>query len=153
MPDFDTSNIQDDDEVEITDLDLQNDSSSASLSLVLLNFARNIPLFASTRARSTMLALMVCAFMLLFLVQPGVPNIPGQTPRTSELASSSAEDIQSLLSTTGRPSTQNVTWIKTSTGKVIIIQVNTGTVGWHRCKVQHRSTAPNNVHLTVVLCT
>ena len=153
MPDFDINNIQDNDKVEITDLDPQNDGSSASLSLVLLKFARKIPLFASTRARSTTLALLACAFMLLFLVQPGVPNIPGQPPITSELASSSAEDIQSLLSTTGRPSTQNVTWIKTSFGKVIVIQVNTGTVGWHRCKVQHRSTTPNYAHLTVVICT
>src|SRR5260370_39262888 len=114
MPDFDTSNIQDDDEVEITDLDLQNDRSSAPLSLVVLKFARNIPLFASTRARSTTLALLVCAFMLLFLVQPGSPNVPRQTPRTSELASSYAVDVQLPLSMIDTPSTYKVTWIKTS---------------------------------------
>jgi hypothetical protein len=153
MPDFDTSNIQDEDQVEITDLDPQTDGSSNSSSFVLLGLARKIPLFASTRARSTTLALLVCAFMLLFLVQPGSPNVPGQTPRTSELASSYALDVQSPLSKIGTPSTLNVTWIKTSFGKVIVIQVNTGTVGWHRCKVQHRSTAPNYSHLTVVICT
>ena len=111
MPEFDASNIEDDDEVEITDLDLQNDSSSASLSLVLLKFARKIPLFASTRARSTTLALLVCAFMLLFLVQPGSPNIPRQTPRTSELVSSYAVDVQSPLSKIGTPSTHDLSLI------------------------------------------
>ncbi len=64
MPDFDTSNIQDDDRVEITDLDLQNDGSGTSLSIVLLRFIRKIPLFANTRTSSTALALLTCALML-----------------------------------------------------------------------------------------
>jgi len=70
MPDFDTSNIQDDDRVEIADLDLQNDGSSTSLSIVLLRFIRKIPLFANTRTRSTALALLTCVLMLLFLTYP-----------------------------------------------------------------------------------
>jgi hypothetical protein len=37
MPDFDTSDIRDDDQVEITDLDSQNDGFSSSLSLLLHN--------------------------------------------------------------------------------------------------------------------
>jgi len=153
MPDFDTSNIQDDDEVEITDLDLQNDRSSASLSLVILKFVRNTPLFASTRARSTTLALVVCAFMLLFLVQPGSPNVPRHTPSTSELASSYALNVQSSLSLIGTPSTHHVTWIKTSNGNVMVIQENSRTIGWHQCRVQRRPTPPKYVHTTVVVCT
>ena len=61
MSDFDISNIQEEDYVEITDLDLQNDGTSTSFSLVLLRFVRKIPLFANTRARSTTLALLACA--------------------------------------------------------------------------------------------
>jgi hypothetical protein len=153
MSDFDISNLLDEDQVEITDLDQQDDGSSASFSLQLLKFTRKIPLFANTRARSTTLALLACVFVLLFLMQPGSPTAPRQTPRTSELASSYAVDVQSPLSIIGTPSTHNVTWIKTSIGKVIVFQASTGTIGWHQCKVQRRSTPPNYAHPTLVICT
>jgi hypothetical protein len=152
MSDFDISNIQDEDNVEITDLDLQNDGTSTSFPFVLLGFVRKIPLFANTQARSTTLALLACAVILLFLVQPGLPDIPRQAPRTSALARSYAVDVQSPLSIIGTPSTHKVTWIKTSNGKVIVIQAISGTMGWHQCKVLHRSTAPNSSHPTVVIC-
>ena len=152
MSDFDISNIQDDDYVEITDLDLQNDGTSTSFSLVLLRFVRKIPLCANIRARSTTLALLACAVMLLFLVQPGLPNVPRQTPKTSELASSYAVDVQSPLSILGTPSAHNVTWVRISKGKVIIIQVSTGTMVWHHCRVQRWSTLSKYSHPTVVIC-
>ena len=42
MSDFDISNIQDEDYIEITDLDLQNDGTSTSFSLVLLRLKSSI---------------------------------------------------------------------------------------------------------------
>ncbi len=152
MSDFDISNIQDGDYVEITDLDLQYDGTSTSFALVLLRFVRKIPLFANTRARSTTLALLACAVMLLFLVQPGLPDIPRQAPRTSALATSYAVDVQSPLSIIGTPSAHNVTWVRISKGKVIIIQVSTGTMVWHHCRVQRWSTLSKYSHPTVVIC-
>jgi len=59
MPNFDTSNILDDDKVEITDLDPQNDDSRTSLSIVLLRVARKIPFLANTRTKNT--AVWVCS--------------------------------------------------------------------------------------------
>ena len=152
MEDFDISNILDEDYVEITDLDLRNDGTSTSFSLVLLRFVRKIPLCANIRARSTTLALLACAVMLLFLVQPGLPDIPRQAPRTSALATSYAVDVRSPLSIIGTPSAHNVTWVRISKGKVIIIQVSTGTMVWHHCRVQRWSTLSKYSHPTVVIC-
>ena len=152
MSDYDISNIQDEDYVEISDLDLQNDGTSTSFSLVLLRFVRKIPLCANIRARSTTLALLACAVMLLFLVQPGLPDIPRQAPRTSALATSYAVDVRSPLSIIGTPSAHNVTWVRISKGKVIIIQVSTGTMVWHHCRVQRWSTLSKYSHPTVVIC-
>src|SRR5216684_1891294 len=152
MPDFDTSNIQDDDRVEITDLDLQNDGSSTSLSIVLLRFIRKIPLVANTSARSTALALLTCALMLLFLVQPGLPAIPRQASSTSALATSYAVDVQSQLSIIGAPRANKVTWIKISNGIIIEIQASPGTIVWHNCKVQHWFIPRKYAHPTVVIC-
>ncbi len=152
MSDFDTSNIQDEDNVEITDLDPQNDGSSTSLSIVLLRLVRKTPLFANTRARSTTLALLACAIMLLFLVQPGLPDIPKKTSSTSALATSNAVDVQSQLHIIGAPSAHNVTWIRISNGKVVVIQASAGTIVWQHCKVQHWFTPPKYSHPTVVMC-
>ena len=152
MSDFDISNVQDEDQVEITDLDPQNVGSGTSPSLVLLRFVRKIPLFANTRARSTTLALLACVVMLLFLVQPGLPDIPRQAPRTSALATSYAVDVQSSHSIIGTPSAHNVTWVRISKGKVIIIQVSTRTMVWHQCRVQRWSTPLKYSHPTVVIC-
>jgi hypothetical protein len=152
MEDFGISNIQDDDKVEITDLDPQNDGFSTSLSLVLLRLAQKIPLFADTRARSTSLALLACAFMLLSLVQPGSPDVPGRTSRTSALATSYAVDVQSQLHITDAPPAHNVTWNRISNGKVIVIQASAGTTAWHQCKVQRWSTPPRYSHPIVVIC-
>ena len=152
MSDFYTRNIQDDDSVEITDLDLQNDGSSTSLSIVLLRFIRKIPLFANTRAMSTALALLTCALMLLFLVQPGLPDIPRQVSSTSALARFNSIPVQSSLSIIGAPPANKVTWIKISNGIIIEIQASPGTIVWHNCKVQHWFIPRKYAHPTVVIC-
>ncbi len=152
MPDIDNSNIQDDDQVEISDLDSQNDGFSSSLSLVLLRSIRKIPLFASTRARSTALALLTCTILLLFLVQPGLPDISRQASSASALSTSSAVDVQSPLPIIGAHSANKVTWIKISNGIIIEIQASPGTIVWHGCKVQHWFIPHKYAHPTVVIC-
>ena len=152
MPDFDTSNIQDDDRVEIADLDLQNDGSSTSLSIVLLRFIRKIPLFANTRTRSTALALLTCVLMLLFLVQPGLPDIPRQVSSTSALATSYAVDVQSPLSNIGAPPANKVTWIKIVNGIIIEIQASPGTIVWQHCKRLNWHAPSKYPRPRVVLC-
>jgi hypothetical protein len=134
MPDFYTSNIQDDDEIEITDLDPQCDGSNTSLSLVLLRFVQKIPLFANTRARSTALALLTCVIMLLFLVQPGLPAIPRQASSTSALARFNSTPVRSTLSMLNASSANVVTWIKISNGTIIERQARFGVVVWRDCK-------------------
>jgi hypothetical protein len=152
MPDFDTSNIQDDDRVEITDLDLQNDGSSTSLSIVLLRFIRKIPLFANTRTRSTALALLTCVLMLLFLVQPGLPDIPRQASSTSALARFNSIPVQSSLSNIGTPPANKVTWIKISNGIIIEIQASPGTIVWQHCKRLNWHIPTKYPRPTVVIC-
>ncbi len=146
MSDFDTSNIRDDDQVEITDLVSLNDGFSSSLSLLLLRSIRRIPLFANTRARSTALALLTCTILLLFLVQPGLPDISRQS------STSSAVDVQSPLPIIGAHSANKVTWIKISNGAIIEIQASPGTIVWHNCKVQHWFIPRKYAHPTVVIC-
>ena len=77
MSDFDISNISDEDQVEITDLDSLDSGSSVYLSIELLKLARKVPLSENTRARFTTLAWLACMIMLLFLIQPGLPRWPG----------------------------------------------------------------------------
>jgi hypothetical protein len=152
MPDYDTSNMQDVDQVEITDLDSQNDGFSSSLSLVLLRSVRKIPLFANTRARSTALALLACTILLLFLVQPGLPDISRQASSASALSTTSALDVQSPLPIIGAQSPNKVTWIKISNGSIVEIQASPGTIVWHNCKVQHWFIPHKYMHSTVVIC-
>jgi hypothetical protein len=144
MSDFDTSNIQGEDQVEITDLDPQDDDSSISLSLVILRLARKTSLFANTRARSTMLA---CLIMLLFLVQPGLPGAQRQTPR------SSAHDLQYPLAIISTTSIHDVILISLYKGKVIVIQAVPGKIVRHHCKIQHWFTPTKYAHPLIILCT
>jgi hypothetical protein len=146
MSDFGISNVSDEDQVEITDLDPQIDGSSDSVSLVLLRLARKIPLFANTRARITMLAWMVCLLMLLFMVQPGLPDVSRQTSR------SSAHDLQYPLAIISATSSSNVTWVRISNGKVVVVQAGPGRIVWHHCKVQRWFAPPKYAHPTVVIC-
>ncbi len=152
MLDFYNSNIQDDDVVEITDLDPQNDGSNTSLSFVLLRFVRKIPFFANTRARSTALALLTCVVMLLFMVQPVLPDTPRQASSTSVLAASYALDIQSPLSSIVAPSANVVIWIKISNGTVIERQARFGVVVWHDCKPRHRHVPRKYAGVSIIIC-
>jgi hypothetical protein len=152
MSDFDISNIQDEDEIEITDLDPQDDGFSGSLSLVLLKLARKTPLFANTRTRSTMLACLACGILLLFLVQPGLPDLPGQTPGSSAQSTFYSVDPQYPLTIRRTTPALTVTWIRISHGKEIVVQANPGKVVWHHCKVQPWHIPPKYAHLTVVIC-
>jgi hypothetical protein len=133
MPDFDTGNILDDDKVEITDLDLQNDGSSTSPSLVLLRFVRKIPFLGNTRTKNTALALLICVFVLLFLVQPDLPSI--QAVRTRVPAQSSSLLVQSPMFIVAGSSVKQVIWIKISNGVETVRQAPVGIIVWHHCKL------------------
>jgi hypothetical protein len=152
MPDFDGSNIEDEDAVEIIDLDPQNDDSSASLSLVLLKFIRKIPLFANTRTRSTALAMLTCVIVLLFLVQPGLPAIPRQVSSASALVRFNSTPVQTPRSIIGAPSAKVVTWIRISNGTVIERQARVGVVVWHDCKPRRRRIPRYYQGLLIVIC-
>lgn len=146
MPGFDISNIPDGDQVEITDLGPQDDGSRSSLSLVLLKLVRKVPFLGNARTRFTMLAWLACVIMLLFLVQPALPNVPSQTPITS------ARDLQYPLAIISTTSSYNVTWVRVSNGKIIVVQASPGRVVWHHCKVQHWFIPPRYAHPIVVKC-
>src|SRR5437667_10131132 len=133
MEDFNLSNIQDDDKVEIIDLDPQNDGSSTSPSLVLLRFVRRIPFLANTRTKNTALSLLICGFALLFLVQPDLTSSQASSIRMS--ATSSSLLVQSPSFIVKGSSAKEVTWIKISNGIIIEIQASPGTIVWHGAKV------------------
>ena len=75
MSDFDISKIQDLDQVEITDLDLQAGGFSDSVTMLLLRFTRTLPFINNPRGKCTLLVYLMCAVMLLFMIQPGLPAI------------------------------------------------------------------------------
>ena len=152
MPEFDISNVQGEDEIEITDVDLQNDGFSGSLSLVLLKFARRTPLFANTRTRSTMLACLACVIMLLFLVQPGLTDLSVQTPTSSAQSTFYSVDPQYPLNIRRTTPVHTITWIRISHGKEIVVQASPGTIVWHHCKIQRWFSPPKYAHTTVVIC-
>src|SRR5438552_3712319 len=132
MSDFEISNIQDEDQVEITDLDPQDDDSLFSLSLVLLRLARKTPFFTDTRTRSTMLAWLACMIILLFLVQPDLTSI--QALRTQVPAQSSSLLVQSPRYIEAGSSVKQVIWIKISNGVETVRQAPVGIIVWHHCK-------------------
>jgi hypothetical protein len=151
MSDFDISNIQDEDQVEITDLEPQDDGSSASFSLQLLKFTRKIPLFADTRARSTTLALLACVFMLLFLIQPGLPSM--QALRTQVPAQSLSLPGQSPLFIVDGSSVKQITWIKVSNSVEIVRQAPAGVIVWHHCKLLKWHIPRKYPRPIVIICT
>jgi hypothetical protein len=152
MSDYDISNVQDEDQVEITDLDPQINGFSGPLSLVLLKLARKTPLFANTRVRFTMLAWLACVILLLFLVQPGLPDLRRHTPGSSTQTTSYSIDPQYTLTIKGTTSAHTVTWIRISHGKVVVVYANPGKIVWHHCKVQRWFSPPKYAHPTVVIC-
>jgi hypothetical protein len=135
MPDVDLSNMLDEDQIEITDLDPLDDGSSASLSLLLLKFVRNIPIFANTRSRSTTLALLACVLVMLFLVQPDLTSV--QALRTQIPAQSSSLLVRSSMFIVDGSSVKQATWIKISNGVEIVRQAPVGVIVWQHCKLRH----------------
>ncbi len=134
MQDFDTSDVQDDDGIEITDLDPQSESSSTSPSLVLLRFARKIPFLANTRAKSTALSLLMCGVVLLFLVQPGLPSVPSHASNTPVLTTSCSVTDQSPSSIVFVSSVKVTTWVKVSVSLDEVCQARDGIEFCQFCK-------------------
>jgi hypothetical protein len=151
MQDFDTSEAQNDDRVEITDLDPQTEGSGTSLSIVLLRFARKIPFLANTRAKNTALSLLICGFALLFLVQPDLSS--SQASRTRVSATSSSLLVQSPSFIVEGSSAKEVIWIKISNGVEIVRQAPAGIIVWHHCKLLNWHVPPKYQRPIVVICT
>jgi high-affinity nickel permease len=68
MQDFENKDAQD--EVEITDLDLQGEVSGTSLPYILLRPLRKLCFSANIHAKLTILALLIGVIVLLFLLHP-----------------------------------------------------------------------------------
>ncbi len=147
VSDFYISNMQDEDEIEIIDLEPQDNGSSASFPFVLLKLARKVPLFASSRSRFTMLAWLTCFCLLLFTVQPTLPDVPRQTRIAS------AQDSQYLPAIISTTSAHGVTRVRIANGQIIVIRAAPGRIVWHQCKVQRWFAPPKYAHPTVVVCT
>ncbi len=150
MQDFDTIDVLNDDEVEITDLDQHSESSSTSPSLVLLKFVRKIPFLANTRAKNTALSLLICGFALLFLVQPDLTS--SRVSRTRVSATSSSLLVQSPSFIVEGSSARQVIWIKISNGVQIVRQAPAGVIVWHGCKLLNWHVPPKYQRPIVVIC-
>lgn len=151
MPNFDTSDILDDDQFEITDLDPQHDSTSTSLPIVLLRFVRTLPFLANRRAKNTTLSLLICGFALLFMVQPDLPS--GQASRTRIAAQSSSLLVQSPVFIIEGSSTKEVTWIKISNGVELVRQAPVGVTVWQHCKMLNWHMLRKYLQQRVFICT
>ncbi len=150
MQDFDTIDVLNDDEVEITDLDQHSESSSTSPSLVLLKFVRKIPFLANTRAKNTALSLLICGFALLFLVQPDLTS--SQASRIRVPATSSSLLVQSPSFIVEGSSPEQVIWIKISNGVETVRQAPAGVIVWHHCKLLNLHVPPKYQRPIVVIC-
>ncbi len=152
MSNCDISNIQDDGQVEITDLDSEVDGSNASVSILLLRFVRTLPFINNTHGKFTLLVYLMCAVILLFMIQPDLPVIPNQAPATSSHELQYPLAIYPFTFKDTSP-TYTVTRIRTSKGQVIIVQIGPGETAWHECKVQRRFTSLKYAHSILVICT
>lgn len=150
MQDFDTSDILDDDEIEITDLDHQTESSSTAPSLVLLKFVRKIPFMANTQAKNTALSLLLCGIALLFLLQPDLNS--SQASRTRVPDTTSSLLVASPFFIVDGSSPREVTWIKISNGVEIVRQAPAGVIVWHHCKLLLWHVPRKYSRPTVVIC-
>ena len=151
MSDFDIGNIQDLDQVEITDLDGQFAGFGDALSIRALRVVRRLPFMNDPRGRFIPLMYGMCAVVLLFMVQPGLPAM------TEPLATQAHElqypvAIYPFTVQDTSPS-QHVTWIRTSNGRIITLQSATGRIAWHHCKVQHWFAPPKYTHTLILVCT
>ena len=150
MQNFDTSDLLDEDEIEITDLDSPGESSSIPLSVVLLRFVRRIPFLANTHTKNTALALMMCAIVLLFLVQPDLPST--QVSGTQVAARSSSLLVASSAFIVVGSSPRQVIWIKISNGVETVLQAPAGIIVWHGCKLLNWHIPPKYTRPMIVIC-
>jgi hypothetical protein len=147
VQDFDTSDVLDDDEVEISDLDSVSERSSSSL---LLKFVRKIPFLVNTRAKNTALSLLLCGIALLFLLQPDLTS--SQASRTRVQATTSSLLLASPAFIVDGSSPREVTWIKISNGVAIVRQAPAGVIVWHHCKLLMWHVPRKYSRPTVVIC-
>ena len=152
MSDFDISNIHDLDQVEITDLDAQSGGFGDAVSIRLLRFARSLPYVKETRGKFILLMYCMCVVVLLFMIQPGLPAM------TEQFAGTQVHDLQYPLAVyypftiQDTASEQNVTWIRTSNGRIITFQNAPGRIVGHHCRVRHWFAPPKYAHPLVVVC-
>lgn len=151
MQDIDTSDLLDDDKVEITDLDPQNDGTSASLPIVLLWFVRTLPFLANRRAKNTTLSLLICGFALLFLVQPDFTS--GQASRTRVTTQSSSLLVQSPVFIVQGSPAREVTWIKISNGVELVRHAPVGIIVWQHCKLLNNRLLRKYLQQRIFICT
>ena len=139
MQDFENEDVQGEDEVEITDLDPQGEVQGTSLPYMLFRFLRKIRFSANTRAKLTMLALLIGVIVLLLLLQPALLSIPRQVSRTPVPATPSSLPDRSLPSVVVVSAPDEVTWIKAHDEIVFIHRASGGTLTWQHCKLQQQS--------------
>jgi hypothetical protein len=150
MQNFDTSDLLDEDEVEIIDLDSLSESSSVPLSVVLLKFVRRIPFLANTRTKNTALALMMCAIVLLFLVQPDLPSTRVSGTLVATQSSSPLLASPAFIEHGSAP--RQVIWIKISNGVETVMQAPAGIIVWHGCKLLNWHIPPKYTRPMIVIC-
>lgn len=141
MQDFENKDLQDEGEVEITDLDSQGEVSNTSLSHKVLRFVRKIRFPANTRAKLPMLALLISVIVLLLLLQPALLSMPRQASSTPLPATSSSLSGRSLPSVVVVSATDEVTWIKAPDEIVFTHRASDGTLTWRHCKL-HQQFVP-----------
>jgi hypothetical protein len=138
MQDFENKDLQDKGEVEITDLNPQGEISNTPLSLKILSLVRKVHFSADTRAKLTMLALLIGVIVLLLLLQPALLSMPRQASSTPVLATPSSLPDKSLPSVVVVSATDEVTWIKAPDEIVLIHRASDGTLTWRHCKLQQQ---------------
>ncbi len=152
MRDFDNSNIQDWDKLEITDLDAQVDDFRDTVSTRLLRFTRSLPFINEPRGKFILMIYCMCVVLLLFMIQPGLPAM------TEQFAGTPAHELQYPLAIypftiQGTSSTQPVTWIRISNGQIITVQAGPGKTVWHHCRIRRWFSPPKYAHPRVMICT
>lgn len=152
MQDFESRDIQDDDEVEITDLDPQDEVSNTSRPHMLLRFVRKIPISTNARAKLITLALLASVIVLLLLLQPLLPSIPRQVSNTTPVQAtfSSQHSIAQLVGV-DISSTNGFIWFKVSNGILIYVGPTSDGSHWHRCRLQQQSSNPGQGSQSIAL--
>ena len=150
--DIDISNMQDLNQVEITDLDAQADGFEDAASMRLLRFARSLPFINEPWGRCILLIYCLCVVAMLFMIQPELPAM------TDQFVGTPAHELQYPLAIypftiQDTSSAHTVTWIRISNGQIIPVQAGPGKIVWHHCSIKHWFAPPKYAHPTVLVCT